>query len=74
MSDTHVAKPNRRRIPGLAELVNGGNCPHSGKVRYLDQRTATRALEQIAVQDPERDRLSTYRCKCGDWHVGHRNR
>lgn len=67
-----VRRPNRRPIPGLADLVNGGACPSSRKVRYLDERTARTALEQIGRDDPDRDRLDVYHHSCGDWHVGHR--
>lgn len=70
---THVSKPNRRPIPGLADLVNGGSCPSSRKIRWLDERTARQALEQIGRHDPDADRLGVYQCaRCGDWHVGHR--
>lgn len=73
---THISKPNRRPIPGLAELVNGGSCRWTGKVRWLDERTAQRALEKIAQHDPDAERaarLEVFQCgRCGDWHVGHR--
>lgn len=70
---TAIRRPNRRPIPGLADLVNGGACPSSRKVRYLDERTARTALERVARHDPNRDRLEVYRHgACGDWHVGHR--
>lgn len=71
---TAIRRPNRRPIPGLAELVNGGACPSSRKVRYLDERTARMALEQVGRHDPDPERLNVYRHDhCGDWHVGHRS-
>lgn len=73
MMSTHVSKPNRRPVKGLDELVNGGACPTTRKVRYLDERTANRARDQIAKHDAEPDRLAVYQhAACGDWHVGHR--
>lgn len=69
---THVRRPNRRPIPGLGELVNGGSCATSGKVRYLDQRTAARARDMVAKHDPDAERLHVYHHgACGDWHIGH---
>ena len=72
---THVRRPNRRPIPGLDELVNGGVCASTRKIRYLDSRTAQRALAQVATEDPDPERRATlhiYRHDdCGDWHVGH---
>lgn len=70
---THIRRPNRRPIPGLAELVNGGSCSTSGKVRYLDERTAGMARDLVARHDPEPARLEVYHHgACGDWHIGHR--
>lgn len=76
---THVRRPNRRHVPELAELVHGGDCPVSGKARYLDRRTAETARMLTAKRDtdPERAaRLHVFHCPppglgCGDWHVGH---
>lgn len=73
---THIRRPNRRRVPELAELVNGGLCPSSRKVRYLDSRTAAAARRWLVNADPDparAARLGVYQCeRCGDWHVGHR--
>lgn len=70
---TSIRRPNRRHIRGLADLVNG--CPTTGKIRYLDQRTAEQARDQLARHDPDAARLETYRhASCGDWHVGHNPR
>lgn len=73
---THVRRPNRRHIRGLDELVNGGSCPSTGKVRYFDSRSAWQAREFVARDDPDPARAATlqvYRHEdCGDWHVGHR--
>lgn len=72
---THVRRPNRRPIPGLAELVNGGACAASGKVRYLDRRAAETARVMTARADPDQARaarLHVYQhAACGDWHIGH---
>ena len=72
---THIRRPNRRPIPGLDALVNGGSCASSGKVRYLDQRTAEHARRILATRDPDAARLESYRHGgaggCGDWHIGH---
>lgn len=68
---TTVRRPNRRRIRGLSEMVNE-LCSSSGKRRYIDRRGAVHAMAEIAVDDPNADRLVTYRCTaCGDFHVGH---
>ena len=72
---THVRRPNRRRVPELAELINGGTCRASGKVRFLDERTAMIARDLTAKRDPDPARAATlgaYVCTaCGDWHIGH---
>lgn len=71
---THVRRPNRRHVPELADLVNGGTCEPTGKVRFLDRRTAEFARERLARRpaDPDRDRLHVFPCGlCRDWHVGH---
>ena len=71
---THVRRPNRRHVPELSDLVNGGTCEPSGKVRFLDQRTAELARERLARRpaDPDRHLLHVYWCgRCRDWHVGH---
>ena len=71
---THVRRPNRRPIKGLDELINGGTCRVSGKVRYLDERTAEVARTHLLTRtaDPERHLLRVYACRdCGDHHVGH---
>lgn len=74
---THVRRPNRRPVPGMTDLVDGGICTLSGKVRYLDARTAGRALTSVASHDPDPERVSrleVYHCaRCADWHVGHRS-
>lgn len=73
MSETHVRRPNRRRIRGLAEAVNE-LCSASGKRRYIDERGAQRAMAEVAGEDPAADRLNTYRCvSCSDFHFGHRS-
>lgn len=70
---THVRRPNRRPIPGLDELVNGGACTSSGKVRYLDARVAGQARDLVARNDPNGQLLEVYHhAACGDWHIGHR--
>lgn len=69
---TAVRRPNRRRIPELAQIADGGVCRQTGKLRYFDERTATIAMRQIAKRDPSRARLNVFDCDhCGDWHVGH---
>ena len=72
---THVRRPNRRPIPGLAELVNGGACAASGKVRYLDRRTAETARMMTAHADPDPARAARLHVYldpwCRDWHIGH---
>lgn len=69
---TALRRPNRRRLPGVAALVHGALCPETRKVRYLDERSALIAREQVGRDDPSRARLGTWRCaQCGDWHVGH---
>jgi hypothetical protein len=71
VTDVHVRRPNRRPIRGLSEMVNE-LCPSTGKRRYVDQRSAARAMAEIADRDPDADRLNTYRCgPCADWHTGH---
>lgn len=71
----HVRRPNRRPIPGLAELVDGGACARTGKVRYLDRRVAETARMMTARADPDparAARLEVFQCsRCGDFHVGH---
>lgn len=73
---TTIRRPNRRRIPELAALVNGGVCAGSGKIRWLSERGAEQAAAIMANHDPDPERaarLVTYRhAVCGDWHVGHR--
>ena len=58
----------------MVAAVDGELCPISGKIRMLDQRSAEQLRVVLAakVNDPDRDRLETYPCACGDWHVGHR--
>lgn len=72
---THVRRPNRRHVPELAELTVGGTCPASGKVRFIDQRTAETARDRTAKRDSDAARaarLHAYACGvCGDWHIGH---
>jgi hypothetical protein len=71
---THVRRPNRRHVPEFEDLVHGGICEPSGKVRFLDQRTAEFARSRLARRpaDPDRDMLHVYPCGlCRDWHVGH---
>jgi hypothetical protein len=71
MSDVHVAKPNRRRIRGLSEMVNE-LCSATGKQRYIDRRGAVRAMSELVADDPNAALLNTFRCTaCGDFHVGH---
>lgn len=72
---TTIRRPNRRRIPELGQLINEGQCPSSGKVRYLDGRVAAIARRWLVAIDPDparAARLGVYQCdRCGDWHVGH---
>lgn len=69
---THVRHPNRRPQRGLDQLLNGGLCRGSGKLRYIDERAAQRVRDQMAARDPDPDALRVYWCGgCRDWHVGH---
>lgn len=69
---THVRHPNRWPQRGLDQLLNGGVCPRSGKLRYFDARSAEQTLGHLARADPDPDALHAYHCGgCGDWHVGH---
>jgi hypothetical protein len=68
----HVRHPNRRPQRGLDQLLNGGLCIRSGKLRYFDERSAEQTREQLAKVDPDPDALHVYWCGgCRDWHVGH---
>lgn len=68
---TRIRHPNRRPIPGVADLVHG--CPSTGKIRYVDARSAQLARDLVARNDPDGERLEVYpHAACGDWHIGHR--
>lgn len=68
---TTIRRPNRRPIRGLSEMVNE-LCTASGKRRYLDGRSAIRAMAELVAGDPKAETLNAYRCPaCSDFHVGH---
>ena len=70
---TAIRRPNRRHVPEMAAIAMGEICHRTRKVRYIDERTALRGMEQVSRRDPSRARLNAFECEhCGDWHVGHR--
>lgn len=45
-------------------------CPITGKYSYRSPEEANRRRKKIRRYRDER--LSSFRCKCGLWHLGHR--
>lgn len=69
---TGIRRPNRRRVPALLEATSGEICAATRKVRYVDQRTARLAADELGHRNREDVSLETYRCvSCADWHFGH---
>jgi hypothetical protein len=74
VSPSRLHKPNRRPMPEVDELVNGGLCSVSGKLRYRTIEGADQAIAKLRSYgtDPDADQLGAYRCKwCRDYHAGH---
>ncbi len=69
---TGIRKPNRRHVAALARFSSGEVCVATGKISFVDDRSAQLALSEIARIDPRGDQLRTYLCRsCHDFHIGH---
>ena len=50
--------------------MKGEYCAITGKLCYPDPKQAEKKRKHIRRHRDEK--LSVYRCKCGQWHLGHR--
>lgn len=66
---SHHARPaNRKHKQDMTPATGREGCPHPHKMAYASRAAAKRARKLF---DKARgDRLSPYRCSCGNWHLG----
>lgn len=56
--------------PAIHDAAARAKCPTPSKLPHESKRDAKRSIKRSRRLN-QRDEVTSYRCECGAWHIGH---